>query len=331
MSSHDATSRLVAAAHDYRNRGWRVLQLHHVGPDGETCSCNRGRQCTSKGKHPRDNRWQDTAPYSAADVEALWEDRPKANVGLATGAPSGFWVLDIDPKGGGDATMRDLVASHGKLPATYVVRTGSGGWHYYFAMTEDVTNSQNRVGPGIDVRGTGGQVVAAPSKTDKGDYVAYGDGEALVPAPDWLLDLVRKPEVTTEEVTAEDLPKPEDLSESEWKRLNAYAKSIIDRETARLTDLSKKGWNGEPWNATTFQVACTLLEIENSPWNSFNDARGALLQYAPTDDQGFDRHTILKIWDSATATVVWPSRTNRTFAPVASATRPRQSNMIASS
>ena len=44
------------------------------------------------------------------------------------------------------------------------MRTPSGGLHYYFSYRhDDVRNSAGRLGPGLDVRGRGGYVVAPPS------------------------------------------------------------------------------------------------------------------------------------------------------------------------
>lgn len=297
---------LLDAAHAYRNRGWRVIQLHSVGPDGRTCTCARGANCPSAGKHPINTAWQDTEAYSAPDIQALWERRPKANVGIATGSASGVWVLDLDSKNGKDGveSLRALVAEHGALPLTYTAQTGSGGWHYYFLMPDDgdVANSQGRIAPGIDVRGTGGQVVAAPSTTDSGTYRVLRD-VPVAEAPEWLLALTRRKESTAPVVTAEDLPKPEDLSQADWDRLNAYANRAIDAEVKRLARLQHTGWSGEPWNATTFEVACTLLEFENSPWCAYASAAADVIAYAPRDDAGFDDAQIETILDSARATI----------------------------
>lgn len=291
---------LKDAAHRYRTYGWRVIQLHSVGPDGRTCSCNRGANCTSAGKHPVDNKWQDTPPLSAPDIEALWEKRPKANVGIATGAPSQFWVLDIDPKSGGMETMAALVAEHGQLPASYVVQTGSGGYHYYFKMPSfDVANSAGRVGPGVDVRGTGGQVVAAPSRSDVGDYRTVRE-DPIASAPAWLLEAIKKPENTTPVVTAEDLPKPDEIPADEWDRLNAYAKRAVDGNLDRLDALTTNGWNGEPWDHTTFEVCCANIEIANSPWNAYSlgQAQTDIFARAPRD-AGFTDDIVGKKWQSA--------------------------------
>ena len=95
--------------------------------------------------------------------------RPRANFGVLTGYR--FWVLDIDIDHGGLASLNALIAKTGPLPATHTVRTGSGGWHLYFAKADfEIRNSASVIAPGIDVRGLGGQVVLPGSRSAKGEY-----------------------------------------------------------------------------------------------------------------------------------------------------------------
>ncbi len=125
---------LRAAAHDYARRGWRVIHvyLYHVTDDG-TCSCKEGAACRHAGKHPIGNLWQECASRSGVDVEAWWDKRPLSNVGIATGAESGLFVLDVDPDNGGVDTLAALEREYGPLPYTRTTRTGSGGKHAYFS------------------------------------------------------------------------------------------------------------------------------------------------------------------------------------------------------
>lgn len=179
------------AAHAYGRLGWRVTPLHHVNSRG-TCSCRLGVNCHTPGKHPVETDWTATASSSGADIQEWWETRPKANIGIATGAASGLWVLDVDPDKGGFNTLHSLIAEHGPLPATRLHSTGSGGVHYLFAWPDfEVFNSSSYLGPGIDTRGTGGQVVAPPSASNKGEYRVLADVE-LLQAPDWLLERMRE-------------------------------------------------------------------------------------------------------------------------------------------
>jgi len=61
-------------------------------------------------------------------IRGWWATYPNANVGVYTGD---LFVLDVDRRHGGDATLQQLTAVYGDLPPTVTVRTGDG-WHYYF-------------------------------------------------------------------------------------------------------------------------------------------------------------------------------------------------------
>jgi P4 family phage/plasmid primase-like protien len=296
---------IIGAAHAYRQRGWRVIQVHSVGPDGLTCSCNRGRNCKSAGKHPIIDAWQDTPVMSGPDIEEAWTGyRRHANIGIATGAPSGFWVLDIDPDKGGLDSLKALIAEHGAPPETYTVRTGGKGWQFYFTLPDfDVRNSADVKGhTGIDVRGTGGQVVAPPSVSGKGAYTVSKD-VPLAAAPDWLLEIVRKAEPTGPTTYSADLPDRSDLPEAEQRRLDSYAARAVEGNLARLDEL-KVGmgpdYKGPAWNHTTFEVSCGLVEIANSPWAAYSmqQAYDDVFTRAPRD-AGFDDDTVNKTFESA--------------------------------
>lgn len=180
--------------------GWKVVPLHNVRED-RTCTCEPrrdGKECTSQGKHPRVHGWTEAATNDVATV-AEWSARwPGMNLGIATGAASGFFVLDVDPKNGGDETLAALEAKHGPLPDTLRQITPTGGAHYLFRMpAHPVTNSAGArgrgIGKGLDIRGDGGQIVAFPSTTARGAYRWANLGTAeIADAPAWLLELIRR-------------------------------------------------------------------------------------------------------------------------------------------
>jgi putative DNA primase/helicase len=120
-------------------------------------------------------------------------------VGLRTGAGSNLVVLDIDVKSDGEASLTALEAEYGRLPVTVTVRTGGGGRHFFFAHPgEELRNSAGKLGPGLDIRGDGGYVVAPPSRHASGRCYAWDNDTApgeIVPAelPEWLLSLLRVP------------------------------------------------------------------------------------------------------------------------------------------
>lgn len=187
-------SRRARAAIAYARMGWRVLPIWHVR-DGR-CLCERSN-CMSPGKHPVHHLARHGVHDATRDERTLhrwWAEYPEANVGLATGAASGFVVLDVDPLHGGDETLRDLERAHGPLPRTVESLTGSGGRHVLFRHPGGAARVPNRVAlaPGLDVRGDGGYVVAPPSVHVSGrEYVwevtSRPDEVPLAPVPDWLL------------------------------------------------------------------------------------------------------------------------------------------------
>jgi hypothetical protein len=88
---------------------------------------------------------------------------PVGNVGVACGTASGIVVVDVDPRNGGSASLASLAATGRILPFGPRQRTGNGGWHYLFKADPSIGGSKGRLGPGIDVKSTGGYIVAAPS------------------------------------------------------------------------------------------------------------------------------------------------------------------------
>ena len=146
----------------------------------------------SAGKHPLANQWQHTVIMEEEIVRSLFSGRPGMNFGIKTGTAAGIWVLDVDPKHGGDLHLAELEKEHGALPDTYTVLTGSGGRHLFFSLPHDFTptNSKGSLPNGLDVRGEGGFVVGAPSRSGVGGYEVLLD-LPVVEAPEWLLEMIR--------------------------------------------------------------------------------------------------------------------------------------------
>jgi hypothetical protein len=129
-------------------------------------------------------------------VKQWWTRWPDANVGLATGAPSGFFVLDVDVKPGKDgaASLKTYTDAHGELPHTRVTRTPSGGWHYWFVHpTAGGYSTVEKLGKGLDTRGDGGYVIIPPSKgLNGGEYTWEDAGAPFAEVPMWVLDGIAK-------------------------------------------------------------------------------------------------------------------------------------------
>lgn len=111
-------------------------------------------------------------------------------VGVVTGPVSGILVLDVDgPEG--EAQLKKY--GH---PVTPMVRTAGGGLHLYFKHPDAEIRTGIRIAPGLDVKASGGYVVAPPSVGSNGKpyqwIVSLEDAELADP-PEWLMRLLEQP------------------------------------------------------------------------------------------------------------------------------------------
>lgn len=175
----------------YAEKGWHILPLHSV-IDGK-CTCGKVG-CSSAGKHPQTINGLKSATTDKDTINTWFKHWPKANIGIATGAISGIGVIDIDPKHGGGESLDDLIAKHGKIPDTVEAITQSSGRHIIFQYEEGFRTTAGKLGRGIDTRGDGGYIVAAPSKGLLGEYQWEASSEPdscpIVKAPSWVLQLL---------------------------------------------------------------------------------------------------------------------------------------------
>jgi hypothetical protein len=138
-SLHNAPPRLGEAALLYASWGWPVFPLQ---PGGKAPATRHGfKDATTDPDRIR--RW--------------WTDIPAANIGLPTGIA--FDVIDVDPDGWG--AWREMVATDALPDLHGMACTSRGGLHAYVKPTGG--GNLAGVKTGIDYRGQGGYVVAAPS------------------------------------------------------------------------------------------------------------------------------------------------------------------------
>lgn len=166
---------MLEPALDYARRGWAVFPIR------------------PQSKEPLTEHGFKDATTNEATIRRWWARWPDANVGIATGSPSGIVVLDVDPRNGGDEGLRDLEARYGPLPETATALTGGGGAHYYFALPQGMTVRTRKLAPGLDLKADGGYVVAPPSVHPSGRDYQWEVGRSpddlpLTPLPGWLLE-----------------------------------------------------------------------------------------------------------------------------------------------
>ncbi len=189
----------LSAALTYAARGWPVAPAHSIKKDG-SCTCSDAK-CTSKGKHPLTAHGLKDASVDASVIRAWWLKWPHANVLIRTGMVGDrcLVALDIDPRHNGDESLAKLIVEHGELPNTPQCCTGGGGQHIFMWAPRAIPNSagkagDERFGEGVDVRGEGGYVIAAPSKHESGRTYEWDSGShpadvPLAEAPAWFVHL----------------------------------------------------------------------------------------------------------------------------------------------
>jgi hypothetical protein len=138
-----------------------------------------------------------------ADVRLWWSKWPEANIGLATGALSGTFVLDAD-----SPEAIQYCSDMGGLEDAPVHLTGKGR-HFLFAHPGYVVrNFAGKFRPNIDARADGGYILLAPSLHVSGKRYQWLSGEppdfkSLPSMPDWLLSAMKTPTVERVDGTLE--------------------------------------------------------------------------------------------------------------------------------
>ncbi len=159
-------SAVLAAALAYAAHGWPVHPLY--GPE---------RRVPHPGKQPVLGRWQEQAATDPDVIRGWWERWDDSNIGIVTGPRSGLAVLDVDPRSGGTDSLAELEERTGVLPGTVQSVTGGGGVHLLYRHPgAPIKSRAHSLGPGLDVKADGGQIVAPPSLHPSGRRYAWLGG-----------------------------------------------------------------------------------------------------------------------------------------------------------
>ncbi|CAB4173421.1 Prim_Pol domain containing protein [uncultured Caudovirales phage] len=188
-------------------------------------------------KYPGIDNWQNLATDDSDVVTSWWSgDYKSYGIGIATGRTKHgqIFVVDVDDRDEyrGSDTLHDLEQRYGALPETVTAITGTGGQHLYFYSPVEVRNDAgSRLGVGLDIRGEGGQVLAAPTTHPNGRQYQWVDGWSPMEkrpanAPQWLLTLLTtqpamiKPQGTTDLFLADPTtPSARYCAQTTWEQL----------------------------------------------------------------------------------------------------------------
>lgn len=155
----------------YAAAGIPVIPLWGITADG-VCSCAKGSDCTSAGKHPRYTQWQAATanPGAIGNYFGRYEaSGVPANIGLRL-IDCGLAVIDVDSADGADA-LEDLVSAE-ELDAMPCANSGRGV-HYYVKTDR----RPGTIAPGLELKSE--NVVAPPSLAAGGRVRSWVAGRTL--------------------------------------------------------------------------------------------------------------------------------------------------------
>ena len=225
---------LLDAAKEYLKLGYSVLPVM-ITWDGQKFQ-----------KKPTVDWKKYQAEYATEEDLNKWFGNRSTNngIGIVTGKISRLFVIDVDSKEDADQDIEEL-----KLKSIKVVKTISGGKHFYYQINEkDRIEIKNAVKIGerkVDIRGEGGFVVAPPSKAIKDNQeftYSWEKGESL--------ETVFLPKLT-DEILKEIKVKKNLTTSSKWWTENGPANSLNLIEKLNQDQGSR--------NDSLYRVACSLL------------------------------------------------------------------------
>jgi hypothetical protein len=276
----------------YAQRGMPLVPAWWALPDGR-CACGDAC-CKQAGKHPL------TDPAlgllhglkdATCDLRVIlrWHERyPDANWAARTGDLCD--ALDADPKYNGLQSLERLRRELGGLPEldrTWAQETGSGGLHILFQARAGIRNrvSAKTLGPGLDIRGTGGYIIICPSNhRDNPTVCAYNwlrnpIEHPLLPWPQPLVDRLLPPKRTPVRV-----PRPA----PDW--LRTHQREAPEWLLARLKRGAKEGTR----NDEAFKFGCAARRTVSDP----HLARNLFEQFCFNCAPALDEREMERVWRS---------------------------------
>lgn len=220
-------------------------------------------------------KWSEHAtsdPQRIAEWESQFKDCDWA---IPTGPENGIAVIDIDTE-----EAEHWWTSQWFFEGTSV-KTPSGGRHIFYAIdpTLDIQTNVSKVHEGLDVRGSGGYVVA------------YSDELKNIPGmPESVLEILPERQVyTTEHIEGD---KPTNVGDGEAR--------VLQNIVRILEELPRPWVKGAGYHNTIFTMSCWLWRIINSPEYATTEeqAKALLLEHAPIRE-GEGHQLNLQRWEDA--------------------------------
>jgi hypothetical protein len=229
----------------------------------------RGHPCgTREAKHPIGRLVSSGLLDATTDsgVIKYWfaVAAPQANLGVRTDK---LVVIDVDPRHGGDESLKALERQHGELSHTWRALTGGGGEHIIYAAPEEgeITNvnagqtADPPLGRGIDIRARGGYIVGVGSRHICGRTyhwsVDHHPAETpLASPPEWLVEKL------TARTSSNNTSTPEPITSDIWARLTGQP--VTEYRDAAAASIAGHLFR----HSCDYQLVRGLMHAWNSAW-----------------------------------------------------------------
>lgn len=243
-------------------------------------------------KRPVGLDWVQLATDDVDVLTSWFGNGTSYNIGVACGPqPSGLnlVVIDVDPKNGGLETWAGFVATYGEPPVTAKHVTPSLGFHLYFNSPVPIRNG--KLGPGVDVRGDGGQVVVPPSTrvdASTGEILRYAPFEKglglwqrdVADMPEWLIALCEKTPI--EPVERIDRPARSGEDPPDWLRRHWIWIDEVQRDGYEVVrQVGDDVYIGRPGRSSEHNAVIHLRSNELNAWSTEMPAPLRPSQVAP--------------------------------------------------
>ena len=208
----------------YEENGLHYFPLY--GITNGVCRCREGAACGGNaGKHPI-FAWKNKPNKKPRSVD---------NIGVST---HNLVVVDLD----GDVPESVL----DEYPRTFTTGTGHGYHLWYRADPSKPVKSVVGWKHKVDIRASGGLVVAPPSRHRNGSVYRHVRGEIIQPVPRWLLDTLPEKGEAVRRVGREVTDVPGETHQI----FEPLGRSLVER---------MENWE-ESRNKTLFVVLCRFFE-----------------------------------------------------------------------
>ena len=197
----------------------------------------QGKSIIPVGKDKRPLiKWEEFQRRIASETEVIswFQNWPKAQIGMVTGAISNLAVVDVEKEYGDYKNLN--------LPDTSVSKTGSGGFHLFYRYTDGIRNRAKVGGQDVDIRGEGGYVILPPSSNNAGKY-------------EWI-------------ILKEQLPTfPVSIFGEETKKVEKFDKTKVEEH--EFVDMDYQGvGEGQRNDEMTRYIGALLTQVHPKSWET---------------------------------------------------------------